>query len=80
MAFRKLQINLTKNRYLPMKHPQILLAAYLLLFASALKAGNEIGTSAKATAKKVTVYTTAENTRFRLTQTETVSFVDFGQP
>ncbi|MFZ4549504.1 MAG: glycoside hydrolase family 30 protein, partial [Bacteroidales bacterium] len=63
-----------------MKHTQILMAAYLLLFASALKAGNEIVTPVSAAAKKVTVYTTAENTKFRLTQTETVSFVDFGQP
>ena len=63
-----------------MKHKHILLAAYLLLFASALKAGNEIVTPVSAAAKKVTVFTTAENTKFRLTQTETVSFVDFGQP
>ena len=52
----------------------------MLLAASALKAGSEIVTPVSAAAKKVTVYTTAENTKFRLTQTETVSFVDFGQP
>jgi glucosylceramidase len=63
-----------------MKHKHILLAAYMLLAASALKAGSEIVTPVSAAAKKVTVYTTAENTKFRLTQTETVSFVDFGQP
>jgi glucosylceramidase len=63
-----------------MKHKHILLAAYILLVVSALKAGNEIVTPVSAAAKKVTVYTTAENTKFRLTQTETVSFVDFGQP
>jgi glucosylceramidase len=63
-----------------MKHKHILLAAYILLVVPALKAGNEIVTPVSAAAKKVTVYTTAENTKFRLTQTETVSFVDFGQP
>src|SRR2546425_195213 len=33
-----------------------------------------------ATGKQVTVYTTAQNTDYRITQTETLEFKDFGQP
>ena len=57
----------------------ILLTGFCMLLASnALTAGNEL--SEKPTQKKVVVYTTAENTKLRISQTETVQFVDFGQP
>lgn len=52
----------------------------LLSALSTATAGNEIITPAKPTGKKVVVYTTAENTKFRLTQTDTVQFAIFGQP
>ncbi len=59
----------------------IYLLGICLMFASNMaKAGNEIVTPAVPAVKKVVVYTTAENTKFRLTQTETVQFTDFGQP
>lgn len=52
----------------------------LLLASNTMKAGNETGIPAAPAEKKVVVYTTAENTKLRLTVTETVGFVDFGQP
>lgn len=59
----------------------ILLSGFGLLFAAnALTAGNEPGSATSPKAKKVIVYTTAENTKLRISQTETVQFVDFGQP
>jgi glucosylceramidase len=59
----------------------IYLASICLVFASSMiKAGNEIVAPVAPAVKKVVVYTTAENTKFRITQTETVQFADFGQP
>jgi len=57
----------------------IFLAGLSLLFATnSLTAGN--GTVTPPKGKKVVVYTTAENTKLRISQTETIQFVDFGQP
>jgi glucosylceramidase len=52
----------------------------LLLASNTVEAGNEIPVPATPTVKKVVVYTTAENSKLRLSQTETVQFVDFAQP
>ncbi len=52
----------------------------LLLTSNVLKAGQVGDTSAIPAAKKVIVYTTAENTNLRLTLSDTVGFVDFSQP
>jgi glucosylceramidase len=57
-----------------------LLGICLMFISNMLNAGNEIVTPAAPAVKKVVVYTTAENTKLRLTQTETVQFADFGQP
>ncbi len=59
----------------------ILLPGFCMLFAAnVLTAGNETVAPATPTGKKVVVYTTAENTKLRISLTETVTFVDFGQP
>lgn len=58
----------------------ILLNLSLLLFSALLIAGNKPGEQVTSTGKKVVVYTTAENTKLKLTLTETVNFVPFGQP
>ncbi len=59
----------------------IFLAGLSLLFASTgLRAGNGTAAATPPKGKKVVVYTTAENTKLRISQTETVQFVDFGQP
>lgn len=59
----------------------ILLAGFCMLYAAnVLTAGNETVSPALPTGKKVVVYTTAENTKLRISLTETVTFVDFGQP
>ena len=52
----------------------------MLMAVNALTAGNKPVSPQKPVAKKVVVYTTAENTELRISQTETVQFVDFGQP
>ena len=52
----------------------------MLLAANVVLAGNKPVSPEKPTVKKVVVYTTAENTNLRISQTETVQFVDFGQP
>ena len=52
----------------------------MLLAANVVIAGNKPVSPEKPTVKKVVVYTTAENTNLRISQTETVQFVDFGQP
>ena len=52
----------------------------LLLVSNALTAGNGIVTPAVPKAKKVVVYTSADKTDFRLSLTDTVQFVNFGQP
>ena len=41
---------------------------------------NSVQSQKTNSAKKVTVHTTAENTSFRLTQTETLQFTNMGQP
>ena len=51
----------------------------VLLASNALTAGNGIVTTVPKS-KKVVVYTTAENTKLRISATDTVSFVPFGQP
>ncbi|PWT71892.1 MAG: glycosyl hydrolase [Bacteroidetes bacterium] len=45
-----------------------------------LTAGKKSELTNASEVKEVVVYTTAENTSLRLTPTDTVSFVDFGQP
>jgi len=52
----------------------------MLLTTNTLTAANEPVTTTVQKVKKVVVYTTAENTKLRISQTETVQFVDFGQP
>ncbi len=52
----------------------------LLLTSNVLKAGQVGDTPAIPAAKKVIVYTTAENTNLRLTLSDTAGFVDFPQP
>ena len=52
----------------------------LLLNVNGLRAGNEGVTPLIPAVRKVVVYTTAENTKLRLSLTETVQFTDFGQP
>ncbi|MEI7896032.1 MAG: glycoside hydrolase family 30 protein [bacterium] len=55
----------------------VLLSFLLLMFVAVeTLAANPGG----PTGKKVTVYTTAENTQFRLTATETLQLADFSQP
>ncbi len=62
-----------------MKVCKMISLAFLLLTAS-LYAGAQQSISYEPKVKKVTVYTTAENTDFRLTQTATENFKQFGQP
>ncbi len=58
----------------------LLSGACLLMASSALTAGNKIVSPVVPNGKKVVVYTTAENTKLRMSVTETVSFTPFGQP
>jgi glucosylceramidase len=58
----------------------ILLSLSLLLSSALLIAGNKPGDQVTPAVRKVVVYTTAENTKLKLTLTETVNFVPFGQP
>jgi len=59
----------------------ILVSGLSLLFVTnTLTAGNGNGSTSAPKGKKVVVYTTAENTKLRISQTETIQFVDFGQP
>lgn len=61
-----------------------ILAILLLLAACSQKTGSAVsGTAplkASADRKTVTVYTTADSTKLRLSQTETLTFSPFGQP
>lgn len=61
---------------------RILLFAVVLafLFANVSNAANEPNEPKTPAVKKVVVYTTAEGTDLRLTATETLTFVKFGQP
>ena len=52
----------------------------VLLTANSLTAGNETIPATFPKGKKVVVYTTAENTKLRISITDTVSFTAFGQP
>jgi glucosylceramidase len=52
----------------------------MLLTTNTSIAGNETVTTPVLKGKKVVVYTTAENTKLRISATDTVSFVAFGQP
>jgi glucosylceramidase len=52
----------------------------LVLASNSAIAGKEQNGSGPVVGKKVVVYTTAENTKLRISQTETLQFVDFGQP
>lgn len=63
-----------------MKKTLLLSGFYLFLTINALHAGKRLDNPSEPIGKKVTVYTTADNTKYRLTQTETVQMVDFGQP
>ncbi len=51
-----------------------------LLATQALTAGNATGSATPPKGKKIVVYTTAENSKLRISQTETLQFVAFGQP
>lgn len=51
-----------------------------LLATQALTAGNGTGSATPPKGKKIVVYTTAENSKLRISQTETLQFVAFGQP
>ncbi len=53
---------------------------FLLITLNHTKAGNDMPGKDDLKGKKVVVYTTAESTKLRLTATDTVKFVDFGQP
>ena len=63
-----------------MKKLLILAGVCILLASNALTAGNGTNTPAVTKGKKVVVYTTADNTKLRISVTDTVSFVAFGQP
>ena len=52
----------------------------MLITANTTKAGNETVTTSVPKGKRVVVYTTAENTKLRISATDTLSFVAFGQP
>ena len=59
----------------------ILLPGFCLLLASgSLIAGKTTDNPVQPIGKKVIVYTTADNTKYRLTATDTLQFADFGQP
>ena len=59
----------------------LLLSALFLMFAPRiLIAGNNLKGPVSPAGKKVTVYTTAENTAFRISLTDTLRLADFGQP
>ena len=59
----------------------ILLSGFCLLLASgSLIAGKTTDNTVQPIGKKVIVYTTADNTKYRLTATDTLQFADFGQP
>lgn len=45
-----------------------------------LKFSDELDLKANAESGKLTIYTTAQNTKHRLSQTEVLTFKDFGQP
>jgi glucosylceramidase len=62
-----------------MKVHKIISLAILLLALSAYTSAQQ-SISYSPNVKKVTVYTTAENTDLRLTQTATENFKQFGQP
>jgi len=60
---------------------QILLTGlFFFVLTNSLLADNNTDSPVKADRKKVVVYTTADGTDLKLTQTETVPFVQFGQP
>lgn len=63
---------------------KILASLLLLAIACTPKTGSSVAGSKQALnssgQNKVKVFTTADSTRFRLTQTETLSFAPFGQP
>lgn len=58
----------------------LLLSGIWIIASQVALAGNQKVTPAAPKAKKVVVYTTAENTAMRLSVTDTLSFVPFGQP
>ena len=62
-----------------MKKAFLLLCFFPVLAINVMFAGNNPGSTASS-AKKVTVYTTAENTNFRITITDTLYLRSFGQP
>lgn len=63
-----------------MNKPKLITATCIWLATAALAAGNVSVGQTAPTGKKVVVFTTAVNTDLRLTLTDTVRFVDFGQP
>ncbi|MCX6279975.1 MAG: glycoside hydrolase family 30 protein [Bacteroidetes bacterium] len=63
-----------------MKKLILLLSLLWLLSPDILIAGNTPDNPVAPAGKKVTVYTTAENTKFRISATETLIMSDFGQP
>ena len=57
------------------------LSGLMMLFASGVtKAGNSLINTGNKAVKKAVVYTTAENTRLRLSITDTLKLTGFGQP
>ncbi len=57
------------------------LSGLMMLFASGVtKAGNSLTNTGNKAVKKAVVYTTAENTRLRLSITDTLKLTGFGQP
>jgi glucosylceramidase len=63
-----------------MRKLMLLSGLSLLYVTQTLTAGNGTGSATPPKGKKIVVYTTAENTKLRISQTETIQFVDFGQP
>ncbi len=63
-----------------MKKTAIFTGFCLLLACSTMHAGTNPGKPAAHLSKKITVYTTADHTKLRITATDTLHFGDFGQP
>jgi glucosylceramidase len=63
-----------------MKRIVLFSVVFAYLVANVSKAANDPTETIIPATKKVVVYTTAEGTDLRLTATETLTFVDFGQP
>ena len=58
----------------------LLLSGFLLLTHCAMTARNSTVNPVAPSGKKIVVYTTANNTKFRISATDTLYLTDFGQP